>query len=74
LNGRLERGSVGFSHRQRDVQIGPRSDGDARAECLFVFTDQERYHARWRKGLSLPAHERLERTGWSDVHQPQCQR
>jgi arylsulfatase len=30
---------------------------------LFVFTDQERYHARWPAGLSLPGHERLERTG-----------
>lgn len=30
---------------------------------LFVFTDQERYHARWPKGLSLPGHERMERTG-----------
>ena len=30
---------------------------------LFVFTDQERYHARWPAGLSLPGHERLERSG-----------
>src|SRR5262245_49658794 len=30
---------------------------------LFVFTDQERYHARWPEGLSLPGHERMERTG-----------
>lgn len=30
---------------------------------LFVFTDQERYHARWPAGLSLPGHERMERTG-----------
>ena len=30
---------------------------------LFVFTDQERYQARWPKGLSLPGHERMERTG-----------
>ncbi|WP_295135504.1 sulfatase-like hydrolase/transferase [uncultured Reyranella sp.] len=30
---------------------------------LFVFTDQERFHDRWPKGLSLPGHERLERTG-----------
>jgi arylsulfatase A-like enzyme len=30
---------------------------------LFVFTDQERYRASWPKGLSLPGHERLERTG-----------
>jgi arylsulfatase len=30
---------------------------------LFVFTDQERYHARWPAGLSLPGHERMARTG-----------
>ena len=30
---------------------------------LFVFTDQERFHSRWPKGLSLPGHERMERTG-----------
>ena len=30
---------------------------------LFVFTDQERYAARWPSGLSLPAHERLARDG-----------
>lgn len=30
---------------------------------LFVFTDQERYQARWPSGLSLPGHERLAQTG-----------
>src|SRR5262245_28469382 len=30
---------------------------------LFVFTDQERYTAKWPAGLSLPAHERLQNTG-----------
>ena len=30
---------------------------------LFVFTDQERFHSRWPEGLSLPGHERMERTG-----------
>lgn len=30
---------------------------------LFVFTDQERFHASWPKGLSLPGHERMARTG-----------
>lgn len=34
-----------------------------RPNILFVFTDQERYHARWPQGLSLPGHERLQRTG-----------
>jgi hypothetical protein len=30
---------------------------------LFVFTDQERYHASWPKGLSLPGHEWLQKSG-----------
>src|SRR5215471_1711679 len=30
---------------------------------LFVFTDQERYRTAWPKGVSLPAHERLQRDG-----------
>src|SRR5215472_16983837 len=30
---------------------------------LFIFTDQERYTAKWPKGLSLPGHERLQKTG-----------
>ncbi|MGE3314974.1 MAG: sulfatase-like hydrolase/transferase [Planctomycetaceae bacterium] len=30
---------------------------------LFIFGDQERYFANWPKGLSLPGHERLQRTG-----------
>lgn len=30
---------------------------------LFVFTDQERYSARWPSGLSLPGHERMARAG-----------
>lgn len=38
---------------------------------LFVFSDQERYHARWPAGLSLPGHERLQKTGVSFVNH-QC--
>jgi arylsulfatase len=30
---------------------------------VFVFSDQERYRIEWPSGLSLPAHERLRRTG-----------
>lgn len=30
---------------------------------VFVFTDQERFQKEWPKGLSLPGHERLARTG-----------
>ncbi len=40
-----------------------RAASRAGLNILFVFTDQERYHARWPTGLSLPGHERLDRTG-----------
>ena len=30
---------------------------------LFVFGDQERFFPKWPKDLSLPGHERLQRTG-----------
>jgi len=40
-----------------------RGGGTRRPNLLFVFTDQERYAARWPAGLSLPAHERLARQG-----------
>jgi arylsulfatase A-like enzyme len=30
---------------------------------VFIFTDQERYQARWPGGVRLPTHERLARTG-----------
>src|SRR5262245_46525255 len=32
---------------------------------VFIFGDQERYFSKWPKGLSLPGHERLQRTGVS---------
>ena len=35
---------------------------------LFVFGDQERYFPQWPSGLSLPAHERLQRTGVTFEH------
>ncbi len=34
-----------------------------RPNILFVFTDQERYHAKWPQGLSLPGHDRLQSRG-----------
>ena len=50
--------------------LSPLLFGSARAQSrpanlniLFVFTDQERFRARWPKGLSLPGHERLEKMG-----------
>lgn len=36
---------------------------DRGLNILFVFTDQERYTAKWPTGLSLPGHERLQQTG-----------
>ncbi|MGN1288206.1 MAG: sulfatase-like hydrolase/transferase [Bradyrhizobium sp.] len=37
--------------------------GGRKPNILFIFTDQERYQTSWPKGLSLPAHERLQKTG-----------
>ena len=43
---------------------GPPAPGGGRGlNIVFIFTDQERYTAKWPPGLSLPAHERLQRTG-----------
>lgn len=45
-------------------QQNPRAtDGGRGLNIVFIFTDQERHTARWPSGLSLPAHERLQRTG-----------
>lgn len=43
----------------------PRSKGPAAKQpnILFIFTDQERYITKWPRGLELPGHERLARTG-----------
>ncbi|MBS0538914.1 MAG: sulfatase-like hydrolase/transferase [Proteobacteria bacterium] len=50
--------------------FAPAVIGAARAQTrskqrniLFVFSDQERYHAQWPKGLSLPGHDRLQKRG-----------
>jgi len=48
-------GAMFGTARARTPQKGP--------NILFVFTDQERYQAHWPAGLSLPGHERMERTG-----------
>lgn len=40
-----------------------KSDTAKGLNILFLFTDQERYTAKWPKGLSLPAHERLQKDG-----------
>lgn len=34
-----------------------------RPNVLFVFSDQERYRAKWPKGVSLPGHDWLQNTG-----------
>src|SRR5262249_19157048 len=41
----------------------PSATGGRDLNILFIFTDQERYTSKWPTGLSLPAHERLQRTG-----------
>jgi arylsulfatase len=49
------------------AQISPAAPGTASTRSglniLFVFTDQERYQTKWPAGLSLPGHERLQKTG-----------
>ena len=41
----------------------PRGKSEAPYNIVFVFTDQERFFARWPMGLRLPGHERLQRSG-----------
>src|SRR3569623_1281165 len=38
---------------------------------LFIFTDQERYRAKWPSGVELPAHERMAKTG-TTFHNHYC--
>ncbi len=45
--------------------------GRSRPNIVFVFSDQERYIGKWPSGLSLPAHERLQRTG-TTFHNHYC--
>ena len=42
------------------IRSGRRSE---RPNILFVFADQERFFPSWPTGFTLPAHERLQRTG-----------
>ena len=39
------------------------ASGRPKLNIVFVFTDQERYSSKWPSGLSLPGHERLQKTG-----------
>jgi arylsulfatase A-like enzyme len=57
---------VPFARSEKaDLQAtqSPARRRDERLNILFIFGDQERYFPRWPKGLSLPGHERLQRTG-----------
>ncbi|MFO0795845.1 MAG: sulfatase-like hydrolase/transferase [Gemmataceae bacterium] len=48
----------------QDANAPPATGGRERGlNILFVFTDQERYTAKWPAGLTLPGHERLLQTG-----------
>jgi arylsulfatase A-like enzyme len=59
----LSDASVQIAQAQGNAPAIARSPGPL--NILFVFTDQERYQARWPTGLSLPGHERMARTGVS---------
>ncbi|MBN8929575.1 MAG: sulfatase-like hydrolase/transferase [Rhodospirillales bacterium] len=37
--------------------------GQRKLNILFVFTDQERFQTRWAPGVSLPGHDRLQKSG-----------
>lgn len=56
---------TGSSTAQTQPANTSRSTGlvSARPNMVFVFSDQERYFDKWPAGLSLPAHERLRKTG-----------
>ena len=41
----------------------PPGGADQKLNVVFIFGDQERYFSRWPTGFSLPAHERLQRSG-----------
>lgn len=57
---------LGAASARANPQDKPGSGGEKRGlNILFIFTDQERFTAKWPAGLSLPAHERLQKTGTS---------
>jgi arylsulfatase len=47
----------------REARPASRASSGSHYNIVFVFTDQERYFHQWPKGLSLPGHDRLQRTG-----------
>ncbi len=48
---------------QRASKTTAASSNSKSPNILFIFTDQERYRSKWPSRLSLPGHERLEKTG-----------
>src|SRR5262245_2747535 len=54
-------GLIGSAHAQAPTPALTKTR--AGLNILFIFTDQERYHSRWPRGLSLPGHERLQKSG-----------
>src|SRR6516165_5028786 len=56
-------GAAAARSEPQEQKAPPAPGGGRGLNILFIFTDQERYTAKWPKDLSLPAHERLQRTG-----------
>ncbi len=63
------------SSAQAQTQLAPNLQAGranrSKPNILFVFTDQERYRPTWPTGLSLPGHERLQKTGVT-LHNHYC--
>ena len=51
------------TRRQPNTRTRSAGGAPSRPNIVFVFSDQERYFAKRPSGLTLPAHERLQRTG-----------
>ncbi len=56
-------GSAEAAESPKAAAAKARGPNSRKMNILFVFTDQERYQAKWPKGVVLPGHERLQRTG-----------
>jgi arylsulfatase A-like enzyme len=54
---------IGSAHAQTAPAAPATQTQRGKPNILFLFTDQERFHAQWPKGLSLPGHDRLQKTG-----------
>ncbi len=58
-----EEARVHSTNAQPQPNRKPAGESKPGFNIVFVFGDQERYFANWPKNLSLPGHERLDRTG-----------